>query len=76
MILVALGSNLLAVRTAPGTPRSQALAAACQSMAAKGIAVTQSSRIWLSAPVPASDQPWYSNAVVRVDTHGLAARRA
>ena len=37
-------------------------------MAAKGISVTESSRIWLSAPVPASDQPWYSNAVVCVDS--------
>ena len=70
MILVALGSNLPGPA---GTP-AQALAAACQSMAAKGIAITESSRIWFSAPVPASDQPWYCNAVVRVDTNLSADR--
>jgi 2-amino-4-hydroxy-6-hydroxymethyldihydropteridine diphosphokinase len=70
VILVALGANLPGPA---GTP-AQALAAACRSMAAKGIAVTESSRIWLSAPIPASDQPWYSNAVVRVETKLRADR--
>ena len=69
MILVALGANLPGPA---GTP-AQALAAACKSMAAKGISITDSSRIWLSAPVPVSDQPWYSNAVVRVETKLPAA---
>ena len=30
--------------------------------------VTARSSVWLTAPVPVSDQPWYHNAVVRVET--------
>lgn len=70
MILVALGSNLPGPA---GTP-AQALTAACRSMTAKGIVIAEFSRVWLSASVPASDQPWYCNAVVRVKTQLPAAR--
>jgi 2-amino-4-hydroxy-6-hydroxymethyldihydropteridine diphosphokinase len=64
VILVALGANLPGPA---GTP-AQALSASCRAMAAKGIVIKSASRIWLSAPVPASDQPWFSNAVVRVES--------
>jgi 2-amino-4-hydroxy-6-hydroxymethyldihydropteridine diphosphokinase len=70
VILVALGANLPGPA---GTP-AETLAASCRAMAAKGIGIAASSRIWLSAPVPVSDQPWYSNAVVRVETVLPAAR--
>jgi 2-amino-4-hydroxy-6-hydroxymethyldihydropteridine diphosphokinase len=37
-------------------------------MKARDLHITACSRIWESAPVPASDQPWYNNAIVRLDT--------
>ena len=33
-----------------------------------GMRVAARSSVWLTAPVPVSDQPWYHNAVVRVET--------
>lgn len=64
MILVALGANLPGPE---GTP-AQTLAASCRAMTARDLRIAAFSRIWQSAPVPASDQPWYSNAVVRLET--------
>ena len=68
MIFVALGANL------PGRYGSpyETLQAAKAAMEERGIAILSSSRTWLTAPVPASDQPWYHNEVVRVKT-GLSA---
>ena len=68
MIFVALGANL------PGRYGSpyETLQAAKAAMEERGIAILSSSRTWLTAPVPASDQPWYHNEVVRVET-GLSA---
>lgn len=68
MILVGVGSNL----PAPGfaSPRETA-AAALGRLAAAGVAVVRRSGWYLSEPVPASEQPWYVNAVVAVET-GLA----
>lgn len=65
MILVGIGSNL----AAPGfaSPRDTAAAAVVQ-LPQLGIAVRRSSRWYFSEPVPASDQPWYVNAVVAVET--------
>lgn len=64
MKLVALGANL------PGRFKSaaHALEAAKAQLNARGIRIIKSSRIFKTAPVPISDQPWYSNAVVAVET--------
>jgi 2-amino-4-hydroxy-6-hydroxymethyldihydropteridine diphosphokinase len=68
VILVGIGSNL----ATPGfaSPLATAAAAVGQ-MGGIGVAVAGRSRWYLSAPVPTSDQPWYANAVVVVET-GLA----
>jgi 2-amino-4-hydroxy-6-hydroxymethyldihydropteridine diphosphokinase len=64
MILIALGANL---PSRFGTPE-ETLHAAYRALTAKGIAVAKASRIWITAPVPASDQPDYRNAVAAVET--------
>ena len=65
MILVGIGSNL----PAPGfvSPLETA-ASALAELPQLGIAVQRRSRWYRSEPVPASDQPWYVNAVVAVET--------
>ena len=65
MILVGIGSNL----AAPGyrSPQDTALAALAQ-LPAIGAAVIAVSPWYLSEPVPASDQPWFANAVAEVVT--------
>lgn len=63
-ILIALGTNL------PGrfeSPRA-ALEAAMKALESRGISITKKSNLYLTAPVPASDQPWYHNAVISVET--------
>jgi 2-amino-4-hydroxy-6-hydroxymethyldihydropteridine diphosphokinase len=37
-------------------------------MAKQGIEIVHSSHLWTSAPVPLTDQPWYFNAVISVQT--------
>lgn len=64
MIFVALGANL---PSRFGTPY-QTLQVAKRAMEDKGIRIVSSSNTWLTAPVPVSDQPWYHNEVVQVDT--------
>jgi len=64
MILIALGANLPSNYGRP----DETILAAQKVMDEQGIHVVQSSRIWLTAPVPVSDQPWYHNAVVQVET--------
>lgn len=65
MKIVALGANL---SSDFGTP-VQTLAAAAAVMNARGLKVTDYSRIWKTAPVPFNPaHPWYHNAVVAVDT--------
>lgn len=64
MILIALGSNLPGRHGGP----PQELQAAQKAMERAGIKILKSSRIWKTAPVPASDQPWYHNMVVRAGT--------
>lgn len=64
MILIGLGANLPSTYGEP----EDTLAAAMYEMGVRGLSVIKRSRIWLSAPVPVSDQPWYRNAVVAVET--------
>jgi 2-amino-4-hydroxy-6-hydroxymethyldihydropteridine diphosphokinase len=65
MILVGLGSNLVTERY---TSSVQVLESAIKSLEHKGIAVEAISSWYRSAPVPASDQPWFVNAVARIAT--------
>ena len=64
MILIGLGANL---PSRYGTP-PETLAAAIRALEVLGISVIASSRIWLTTPVPISDQPWYHNAVISIET--------
>ena len=65
MILVGLGANLDSPRFGP--PR-RTLEAALARLDAGGIRIVACSQFYRSAPVPASDQPWYVNAVAEVET--------
>ena len=65
MILIGLGANLPSLRHGP--PRA-ALEAALLALADAGVRVIARSRWYESAPVPPSDQPWFVNGVVRVET--------
>lgn len=65
MILVGIGSNLAAPRFA--SPAATA-AAALARFAEIGATVVRRSRWYLSEPVPPSDQAWYVNGVVAVET--------
>lgn len=64
-VLIGLGANL----SAPGydTPRAT-LTAALARLAELGVVTVERSRWYQTAPVPASDQPWYTNAVARLST--------
>ncbi|WP_337995595.1 2-amino-4-hydroxy-6-hydroxymethyldihydropteridine diphosphokinase [Oleispirillum naphthae] len=64
MILIALGGNL---PTACGSPR-QTLEAALLRFPAHGLAVAGRSPWYETAPVPVSDQPFFVNGVVCVET--------
>lgn len=66
MILIGIGGNLTSGRFA--TPRA-ACAAALDALAADGaVRIAARSSWYLSEPVPRSDQPWYTNAVARIET--------
>jgi len=64
MILIGLGSNLSGQQF--DTPRA-VLEAALAAMPAHGIFVKDLSRFYTTEPVPKSDQPWFVNAVARVE---------
>ena len=74
VVTLGLGANL--------GDRLTALQAAVDRLAAHGVRVTASSRVWQTAPVGGpEDQPLYLNAVVRASTDGdpadvLAAAQA
>lgn len=71
MILVGIGGNLTSERFV--APRDTC-AAALEVLAADGtVQVAARSSWYLSEPVPASDQPWYTNAVARLETRLDAA---
>ena len=65
MILIGLGANLPGANQVP--PRDT-LVAALAELEAAGVAVTARSCWYSSAPVPASDQPDYVNAVAALAT--------
>ena len=62
-IFIALGANLSHERF--GSPR-QTLEAALATLDRRGIRTVRVSPWYRTAPVPASDQPWYVNAVAEV----------
>jgi 2-amino-4-hydroxy-6-hydroxymethyldihydropteridine diphosphokinase len=66
---IALGANLK--HPIHGAPR-QALEAALEELGRRGVVIRRVSPWYRTAPVPASDQPWYVNAVAEIET-GLAA---
>jgi 2-amino-4-hydroxy-6-hydroxymethyldihydropteridine diphosphokinase len=71
MILIGLGANL---PDAQGRcPRETVTAAIAALAADPELHLVTTSRLWESAPVPVSDQPWFVNAVARVET-GLSPR--
>jgi 2-amino-4-hydroxy-6-hydroxymethyldihydropteridine diphosphokinase len=65
MILIGLGANM---PTAAYGPPERALEEALRRLDARGAATRARSRLWRTAPVPASDQPDYMNAVARLAT--------
>ena len=66
MILIGLGANL--DHPDYGPPR-RTLEAALEALRQAGVGVLARSRWYRSAPVPASDQPWFVNAVASLETH-------
>lgn len=70
-IYIGLGANL--PHPIHGPPR-QTLEAALANLADRGVVILRISPWYRSAPVPASDQPWYVNAVAEVATDWAADR--
>src|SRR5437868_10188371 len=68
-IFIGLGANL--AHEHYGSPR-QTLKAALAELGRRGVRTLRVSSWYRTAPIPASDQPWYVNAVAEVDT-GLSA---
>lgn len=64
MIIIGIGGNLA---SRFGSPR-ETCEAALVAMAAHGIHPRRRSRLWRTAPVPVSDQPWFVNLVADVET--------
>jgi 2-amino-4-hydroxy-6-hydroxymethyldihydropteridine diphosphokinase len=65
MILLALGANLPSERFGP--PR-ETLEAGLGLLSERGVRVADRASWFESAPLPAADQPWFLNTVVRVET--------
>jgi 2-amino-4-hydroxy-6-hydroxymethyldihydropteridine diphosphokinase len=63
MVLIGLGGNLPSVVGPP----ARTIAAALDRLAAQGVGVLARSALYRTAPVPASAQPWFVNAVAQVD---------
>ncbi len=70
-IYIGLGGNL--PHPVYGPPRAT-LQAALKALEAAGIGVRRVSPWYRTAPVPASDQPWYVNAVAELETRLPADR--
>lgn len=65
MILIGIGANLPS--SAYGPPLVTC-SAAVDALDARGVTVSRRSRWYSSAPVPPSEQPYYVNGVLEVDT--------
>ena len=65
MILIAMGSNL--PHPDYGTPQN-VCEAALVAMARAGLVITRQSSWLKTRPVPISDQPWFVNGVVAIET--------
>ena len=63
-ILIGLGANL----PSKAGPPAATLAAAIDRLAGLEVLTLRRSRWFVSAPVPASDQPWFVNGVIAVAT--------
>ncbi|MFA5122128.1 2-amino-4-hydroxy-6-hydroxymethyldihydropteridine diphosphokinase [Zavarzinia sp.] len=71
MILVGLGANLPDLE---GRGANETLSSALQALrGSPDLQFLAASRMWESAPVPVSDQPWYVNAVAAFES-ALAPR--
>jgi 2-amino-4-hydroxy-6-hydroxymethyldihydropteridine diphosphokinase len=70
-IFIGLGANLSHPLYGPPV---ETLKAALAELGRRGVRTVRVSPFYRSAPVPASDQPWYVNAVAEVAT-GLSADR-
>ncbi len=64
-ILIGLGANLPSPRHGPPVAT---LEAALVALERHGIRILSHSRWWKSAPVPASEQPWYVNGAAKVES--------
>jgi 2-amino-4-hydroxy-6-hydroxymethyldihydropteridine diphosphokinase len=64
-IYIALGGNLPHPRYGPPKATLQAALAALES---RGVTILRVSPWYRTAPVPASEQPWYFNAVAEIST--------
>ena len=64
-IFIGLGANLPSPEH--GAPRDT-VAAAIRALQAAGLVLRARSPLYESEPIPASDQPWYVNAVIEVDS--------
>lgn len=64
MVIIGIGANLPGRY---GSPEEEVFAAIGVIEREVGDIIS-SSRIWLTSPVPVSDQPWYRNAVISVET--------
>ena len=62
MILIALGANLSGLHGGP----DKMLRKAIDALEENGLEILAASAIWLTEPVPVSDQPLYRNAVIEV----------
>ena len=65
MILIGIGANLAS--TEFGVP-PQSLEAALAQITKHSVRIVARSRWYRSAPVPPSDQPWFVNGIVAVET--------
>lgn len=64
MIFIACGSNLKGQYSSC----ERVLYAAYEHIEAAGIKIISRSSIWVTQPVPISDQPWFRNSVIAVET--------
>jgi 2-amino-4-hydroxy-6-hydroxymethyldihydropteridine diphosphokinase len=64
-ILIAIGANLPSPEFGP--PRA-ICEAALRELSRRGLRIVRRSRWFETAPIPASDQPWYVNGVAAVET--------